>query len=167
MQTRMHSVCTQPAKRAFRVRAINLELPRFAPEPLQRPLQCADGAMRKNRAQDPPNRAAQIAGIFGLLSEQPRRILHYKGIYHHLSVEVGNASKQASKCLSGRLGLGRSTQQATALPSPRRRFPGCRCRAAPEGNRRGRGQSTRRTSRKLTAPTPSGLSIAPACGHLS
>jgi len=33
--------------------------------------------MRKNSAQDPPNRAAQIAGIFGLLSEQPLLILHY------------------------------------------------------------------------------------------
>ena len=32
--------------------------------------------------------AAHIPGIFGLLSEQPRRILHYKGIYHQLSATL-------------------------------------------------------------------------------
>jgi hypothetical protein len=36
--------------------------------------------MRENSAQDAPNRA-HIFGIFGLLSQQPRRILHYIGIY--------------------------------------------------------------------------------------
>src|SRR5438128_1370137 len=83
--------CTPCARRlvkhAFRVRAINLELPRFAPEPLQGPLQCADGAMRKTALRIRQT-AAHIPGIFGLLSEQPRRILHYKGIYHQLSATL-------------------------------------------------------------------------------
>src|SRR2546425_399986 len=57
-------------KHSFRVRAINLELPRFASEPLQGPLhysapmaQCAKTEPRIRQT------AAHIPGIFGLLSE--------------------------------------------------------------------------------------------------
>ena len=41
--------------------------------------QCAKTAPRIRQT------AAHVPGIFALLSEQPRRILHYKGIYRHLS----------------------------------------------------------------------------------
>ena len=57
-------------KHAFQVRANNLELPLFTPEALKRPLQCADGALRKNSALDPRTAAHIPASSTSFLSRR-------------------------------------------------------------------------------------------------
>ena len=52
-------------KQASEVRAIDLEFPRFAPEPLQEPLQCADGAMNGNRRPIVVLRILRVADLTG------------------------------------------------------------------------------------------------------
>src|SRR5690349_3791518 len=66
----LSTICDGTRRRICTEKTLN------APEPLQRPLQCADGAMRKNSALD----SAHVPGVFSLLSEQPHRIIHYRGI---------------------------------------------------------------------------------------